>query len=111
MGDITNQNKNMKTNFWCITIWILSQNCSYIMASSSSNKKEIILFDFTNENITKDVSDWYEVSDTVRTVGMSKATIVLQKTQVFRRAVLFALLNPQPNGAGFANLKDLMLPN
>ena len=45
---------------------------SYIMASSSSNKKEIILFDFTNENITKDVSDWYEVSDTVRTVGMSK---------------------------------------
>ena len=43
-----------------------------IMASSSSNKKEIILFDFTNENITKDVSDWYEVSDTVRTVGMSK---------------------------------------
>ena len=42
------------------------------MASSSSNKKEIILFDFTNENITKDVSDWYEVSDTVRTVGMSK---------------------------------------
>ena len=45
---------------------------SYIMASSSSNKKEIILFDFTNENVTKDVSDWYEVSDTVRTVGMSK---------------------------------------
>ena len=42
------------------------------MASSSSNQKEIILFDFTNENITKDVSDWYEVSDTVRTVGMSK---------------------------------------
>ena len=36
------------------------------------------------------------------------ATIVLQKTQVFRRAVLFALLNPQPNGAGFASMnKDL----
>ena len=44
---------------------------SYIMASSS-NQKQIILFDFTNENVTKDVSDWYEVSDTVRTVGMSK---------------------------------------
>ena len=36
------------------------------------------------------------------------ATIVLQKTHVFRRAVLFALLNPQPNGAGFASMnKDL----
>ena len=36
---------------------------------------------------------------------MSKATITLQKTQLFQRAVFFALLNPQPNGAGFAGVR------
>jgi NADH dehydrogenase [ubiquinone] 1 alpha subcomplex assembly factor 1 len=58
------------------------------------------LFDFT----TKFVDKWYEVSDTVRDVGKSKATMVLQKTQIFQRAILFALLNPQSNGAAFAGM-------
>ena len=39
--------------------------------------------------------------------GMSKATLTLQKLNkesigVEQRAIIFALLNPQPNGAGFA---------
>ena len=51
------------------------------------------------------VEDWYEVSDTVRTQGSSKATIVLQKTQVFQRAIFFSLLNPLPGGACFAGMK------
>ena len=38
---------------------------------------------------------WVEVSDTVREVGKSKAALVSQKTRVFQRAVLFAILNPQ----------------
>lgn len=60
------------------------------------------LFDFTKMD---NVDDWQEISDTVRTVGKSKATLVLQKTQVFQRAVFFTLLNPQPNGAGFAGVR------
>lgn len=60
------------------------------------------MFDFSTIN---NLNDWQEISDTVRRVGMSKATLVLQKTQVFQRAVFFALLNPQPNGAGFAGVR------
>ena len=60
------------------------------------------LFDFRTLNT---VEDWYEVSDTVRTLGSSKATIVLQKTQVFQRAIFFSLLNPLPSGACFAGMK------
>ena len=36
---------------------------------------------------------------------MSKASFTLQKSRLFQRAVFFALLNPQPNGAGFAGIK------
>lgn len=60
------------------------------------------LFDFTK---TKSVADWIEQSDTVRTVGKSKAVLVLQTTQEFQRAIFFTLLNPQPNGAGFAGVR------
>ena len=62
------------------------------------------LFDFKT---LKNVDNWIEISDTVRTVGKSKATLVLQQTQVFQRAVFFTLLNPQPNGAGFAGVRTL----
>ena len=49
----------------------------------------------------------------VRQPGTSKATLTLQKLNkgcigVDQRAVLFALLNPQPNGAGFAGMKRLL---
>ena len=64
--------------------------------------REITLFDFTN---VKNLDDWVETSDTVRTVGMSKAVLTLQKTQVFQRAILFTLLNPQENGAAFAGVR------
>ena len=59
------------------------------------------LFDFTTCS-QSDIDTWQEVSDTVRTVGMSKAVLALQTTRVFQRAVMFAVINPQPNGAGFA---------
>lgn len=61
-----------------------------------------MLFDFTTMS---DLDEWTEQSDTVREVGMSKAVIVLQRTQQFQRAVVFTLLNPQPNGAGFAGVR------
>lgn len=64
---------------------------------------EAILFDFTAPGA--DVSTWIESSDTVRQPGMSKATLVLQRAQLFQRAIFFALLNPQPNGAGFAGVR------
>ena len=45
-----------------------------------------------------------------REPGKSKASFVLQKSRLFQRAIFFALLNPQPNGAGFAGVKtDLTL--
>ncbi|XP_076278975.1 uncharacterized protein LOC143208416 [Lasioglossum baleicum] len=61
-----------------------------------------ILVDFTTID---NVNDWSEISDTVRTVGMSKAVLTLQTTQVFQRAIFFTLLNPQTNGAGFAGVR------
>ena len=68
-----------------------------------SQQVETMLFDFTAPSAS--VEHWEEQSDVVRSVGMSKATLVLQKTQVFQRAVFFTLLNPQPNGAGFAGMR------
>lgn len=64
--------------------------------------KDKLLFDFTS---CVDVDSWNEVSDTVREPGMSKAVLSLQITQLFQRAVMFAMINPQPNGAGFAGVK------
>ena len=36
---------------------------------------------------------------------MSKAVLSLQKSKVFQRAIMFAVINPQSNGAGFAGVK------
>ncbi|XP_075211308.1 uncharacterized protein LOC142318756 isoform X2 [Lycorma delicatula] len=69
----------------------------FILESNS-----LTLFNFTT--VSK-LDDWTEQSDTIREEGMSKAVIVIQKTKVFQRAVLFTLLNPQPDGAGFAGVK------
>ncbi|XP_041988216.1 uncharacterized protein LOC121739723 isoform X2 [Aricia agestis] len=62
------------------------------------------LFDFTKDD---DVHGWQEQSDTVRSVGMSKAVFVLHQNKEFRRAIFFALLNPQANGAGFAGIRAI----
>lgn len=73
------------------------------MFRSIRGHKEI-LFDFTT---VENVDNWREISDTVRTVGKSKAVLALQTTQVFQRAIFFTLLNPQPNGAGFAGIRTM----
>ena len=65
--------------------------------------KSTVLFDFTKCS-SADISAWSEVSDTVREPGMSKAVLSLQRTRLFQRAVMFAMINPQPNGAGFAGV-------
>ncbi|XP_011867988.1 PREDICTED: uncharacterized protein LOC105562073 isoform X2 [Vollenhovia emeryi] len=65
---------------------------------------KMMLFDFTD---VQSVDDWREVSDTVRTVGKSKAALALQTSQLFQRAILFTLLNPQSNGACFAGVRKL----
>merc|ERR1712212_58515 len=57
-----------------------------------------MMYDFRT---MESVDNWKESSDTVRGPGMSKGAFVLQKSQVFQRAVFFSMLNPQPNGAGF----------
>lgn len=68
-------------------------------------RNKMMLFDFTN---IQSLDDWREVSDTVRTVGKSKAVLTLQTSQLFQRAVFFTLLNPQTNGAGFAGIRKLV---
>lgn len=69
---------------------------------------ERYLFDFTK---TDGVDVWVEQSDTVRDVGMSKAVLVIHRNTAFRRAIFFALLNPQPNGAGFAGFRAIQRYN
>lgn len=69
---------------------------------------EKILFDFTDPTLfdEEQAASWWESSDTVRSAGMSKAVFSLQQSVRFQRAVLFAVINPQPNGAGFAGVKS-----
>lgn len=42
---------------------------------------------------------------------MSKAIFVIHKNIGFRRAIFFALLNPQLNGAGFAGIRAIQSYN
>ncbi|XP_050360969.1 uncharacterized protein LOC126780478 isoform X2 [Nymphalis io] len=86
----------------CVGDTNLLINSNLDQCISSANEK--YLFDFTK---TDDVDGWQEQSDTVRSVGMSKAAFVIHKNSEFRRAIFFALLNPQPNGAGFAGIRAL----
>lgn len=79
----------------------LYPSLNYATQTSNISHAEL-LFDFTTET---NVDDWNEVSDTVRTVGKSKAVLTLQTTQLFQHAIFFTLLNPQPNGAGFAGVE------
>jgi len=70
---------------------------------------DVMLFDFTSPEFTQeDMMAWVESSDTARRVGKSKGAFVLQKTQVFQRGVLMAVINPQPNGAGFVGFSTLV---
>uniref|UniRef100_A0A1B6CS23 NADH:ubiquinone oxidoreductase intermediate-associated protein 30 domain-containing protein n=1 Tax=Clastoptera arizonana TaxID=38151 RepID=A0A1B6CS23_9HEMI len=90
-----------KTEFFVgiFSLGLLLVNLDFIKGDSSN---ELTIFDFTT---LSNLNGWTEQSDTVREVGMSKASFVLQKTKVFQRAVFFSLLNPQPNGAGFAGYR------
>ncbi|XP_073941653.1 uncharacterized protein isoform X2 [Choristoneura fumiferana] len=73
-------------------------------SSSNTVNGEQYLFDF---NGADDVEGWQEQSDTVRSVGMSKAVLVMHQNTLYKRAIFFALLNPQMNGAGFAGVRAL----
>lgn len=64
----------------------------------------LMLWDFTTSP-APDLSEWREQSDVVREPGKSKAVLVIQKSRLFQRAVFFTMLNPQPNGAGFAGYR------
>lgn len=74
------------------------------ISNSVAASEEKYLFDFTKND---DVDEWTEQSDTVRDVGMSKAVLVIHKNMAYRRAIFFALLNPQLNGAGFAGIRAI----
>ncbi|RZF38487.1 hypothetical protein LSTR_LSTR006082 [Laodelphax striatellus] len=96
----------MKAFLWFLILYhtmleISSNGCGEV-EESTSGPDEMMLFDFTS---LETLNGWTEQSDVVREVGMSKAVLVLQKTQKFQRGVFFTMLNPQPNGAGFAGVR------
>ncbi|KAL4704068.1 hypothetical protein ACJJTC_001990 [Scirpophaga incertulas] len=82
-----------------ISFFIIAVKCS-----GESTYPEKYIFNFNNND---GVDTWQEQSDTVRNVGMSKAVLVLHQNIGFQRAILFTLLNPQPNGAGFAGVRAI----
>lgn len=67
----------------------------------------VVLFNFSGSD---SVDSFFEVSDTVRTVGLSKASITMLESEAAKRAVLFTLLNPQENTACFAGVKTAFDP-
>ncbi|MPC45397.1 hypothetical protein E2C01_039095 [Portunus trituberculatus] len=71
--------------------------------TSDNRATSMMMYDFRT---LPDVNNWVESSDTVREPGMSKGAFVLQKTQLFQRAVMFSMINPQPNGAGFVGFNS-----
>lgn len=75
-----------------------------VLCISTSVINGTVLFDFTTCD-PSEADSWTEISDTVRKPGMSKAVFALQRTRVFQRGVMFAMINPQPNGAGFAGVQ------
>merc|ERR1711973_479949 len=93
--------------FPLISLFLKDQVISTQIGSDSEVEDMKIIFNFSSENdfASEDVDNWWESSDTVREPGKSKAAFVLQKSKLFQRAVFFAMLNPQPNGAGFAGVK------
>lgn len=62
------------------------------------------MFDFQNAN---NLDNWSEQSDTLRTLGRSKATFDLYKTKTKQCAILFTLLRPLPNGACFSGVRTM----
>lgn len=60
------------------------------------------LFDFTK---TEQLTNWTEHSDTAKPTGMSKAALVIQKSQLIQRAIFFSLFVPRASGAGFAGIR------
>ena len=46
----------------------------------------------------------FDVKNILRSFNF-KATLTLQRTQKFQRAVIFGLLNPQPDQSGFAGIR------
>merc|ERR1719348_922570 len=93
--------------FPLIFLVLKHQVISTPIGSDSEVEDMKIIYNFASENdfASEDVDNWWESSDTVREPGKSKAAFVLQKSKLFQRAVFFAMLNPQPNGAGFAGVK------
>tara|TARA_R110002050_G_scaffold58725_4_gene131606 strand:+ start:113 stop:727 length:615 start_codon:yes stop_codon:yes gene_type:complete len=80
----------MHLKFFFLSLLVAGTQCAFV------------LFNFTEY---ADTSGFYEVSDTVRSVGNSKASYDMIIAQNVRRSVLFTLLNPQPDGACFAGVE------
>ncbi|XP_077283181.1 uncharacterized protein LOC143909155 [Arctopsyche grandis] len=82
----------------CLGIFII------YFGKSNCEESSMEMFDFTSLD---NVNDWIEQSDTMKIVGLSKGVMILQKTDLIQNAIFFALINPQPNGVGFAGVTNV----
>ncbi|RTG82324.1 uncharacterized protein DC041_0011972 [Schistosoma bovis] len=67
----------------------------------------LTMFNFTDPE-TFLFEDWIEVSDTFRVEGRSIAALVPHTAYNYQSAVFFYLLNPQPDGSGFAGIDYIL---
>ncbi|XP_061706853.1 uncharacterized protein LOC133517557 [Cydia pomonella] len=79
-------------------------SASVLLSNTNPVNGELYIFNFTGSD---GVDGWEEQSDTVRSVGMSKAVLVNHENTEYKRVVFFALLNPQTDGSGFAGVRAL----
>ncbi|XP_054281050.1 uncharacterized protein LOC128998743 [Macrosteles quadrilineatus] len=85
----------------CYLIYIFIK-LTTIYGEDQENSDELLVMDFTS---VPQLNGWMEMSDVLKQVGKSKAALVLHKTRRFQRGILFTMLNPQPDGAGFAGFR------
>ncbi|RTG83193.1 uncharacterized protein DC041_0012915 [Schistosoma bovis] len=72
-----------------------------------SSQSNLTMFNFTDPE-TFLFEDWIEVSDTFRVEGRSIAALVPHTAYNYQSAVFFYLLNPQPDGSGFAGIDYIL---
>lgn len=88
----------MVTSLSLLSFFFLLSLTSYVYAYD-------VLYNFSRDSTT---DSFYEVSDTVRSVGLSKGIITIKESEAERNAVFFSLLVPQPDGACFAGVQTLL---
>ncbi|VDP22829.1 unnamed protein product [Schistosoma margrebowiei] len=90
-----------------IMTYEVDDDSTAITLMQPSDSDNLTLLNFTDPE-TSLFEDWIEVSDTFRVEGRSKAVLVPHTAYNYQSAVFFYLLNPQPDGSGFAGVDYIL---